>query len=392
MKRISLAVLLFGMVNFMSNAQAPDWQVTNNSLSENMTMIGILQVDGEFLMDEDDIVGAFVGDEVRGVASPSVEDASGNLLFYMIIQGDLEPDMITYEIYDASSNTITEAVTTVLFVSDSQIGSADDPIITTENYLPKDITVSDDQIEENQIPGVLIGTLSTSDEDVDDTHTYTLLEGIVDNSNFTLSGDQLYASVALDFETQEQYGVTISVSDSKGASFQKEVVITVIDSNDAPSDIILDNSSFEENQDIGTVISNLMAVDDDSTDVYTYTLTGEGADDDKFLIENGQLVISALIDAEENPTVAISVLADEVNGDFLIQKLITITVLSVNDAPILKDTTLYVSEDAAIFRVIGFVVATDQDTDQNLNYEVLFSSPADQLDFPFELDPISGCT
>lgn len=390
MKRFFIGLFFVGIAHFMSYAQAPDWQVTNNSLSENMTLIGILQVDGVLLTDTADMVGAFVGDEVRGVASPSVLGASGHMLFYLIIQGNLEPDVVTFKIYDASSNTITDAVTTVVFVSDSQIGSAEDPFITTENYLPTDITLSGEGILENQLTGALVGTLTTSDEDVDDVHTYELLSGAGDNANFTITGDQLYAAVSFDYETKSSYVAVIRTTDSKGASFTKEIQVTVLDGNDAPYDIVLETASFDENQDAGTFVSIIRALDDDSTDVYTYTLTGDGSDDDRFIIEGDQLITNAVFDAEATPTVAVSVLANEVDGDFSIQKLLILTLMSVNDAPILRDTTFFVFEDAAISSTVGRIVAFDQDRDQTLSYEIMFNSPDQELNFPFRLDRLTG--
>lgn len=47
----------------------------------------------------------------------------------------------------------------------------------SSNNIPTDITLSNDSIDENVANGSTIGTLSTTDLDISDSHTYSLVAG-----------------------------------------------------------------------------------------------------------------------------------------------------------------------------------------------------------------------
>ena len=64
--RILLLVLLWQS----GAAAAPDWQVNPAEFEFSATMTAVLFVNASVAAGEDNLVGAFVGDECRGVASP----------------------------------------------------------------------------------------------------------------------------------------------------------------------------------------------------------------------------------------------------------------------------------------------------------------------------------
>jgi len=133
---------------------------------------------------------------------------------------------------------------------------------------------------------VLIGNLSTSDVDAGDSHTYTLVNGSgdADNGSFTISGNQLQVkrNTVLDHEAHDTYGVRVRVTDGGGLAFEKAFVIAVAD--------IDDEAPVVENQTLtlamgGTQIlgvTHLLASDPDSNDAsLVFTVKG--------LPTNGQL-------------------------------------------------------------------------------------------------------
>ncbi|GAB3542487.1 hypothetical protein GCM10027443_43410 [Pontibacter brevis] len=107
------------------------------------------------------------------------------------------------------------------------------------------ISLSRSEVDENNAVGAVIGTLSSTDPDQGDTHTYTLVpgEGATDNASFSIEGDQLKAARAFDFEAQQSLSVRIRTTDSGGASFEATKVITVNDLQDSVTGI-----AEEENQ------------------------------------------------------------------------------------------------------------------------------------------------
>lgn len=102
------------------------------------------------------------------------------------------------------------------------------------NIAPEDISLSAQSVFENQQGTTTIGTLSVTDENPVDTHSYSLPGGVTDNALFSISGTTLSANQALDFETRDAYEVTVKVEDDQGESYQELFVINVLDINDAP--------------------------------------------------------------------------------------------------------------------------------------------------------------
>src|SRR4051794_18076784 len=77
--------------------------------------------------------------------------------------------------------------------------------VTNVNEAPTDIQLSQSGIAENSGPNALIGTFSSSDPDVGDTHTYTLVSGTgsTDNGSFTINASGgLLENASFDYETK----------------------------------------------------------------------------------------------------------------------------------------------------------------------------------------------
>jgi hypothetical protein len=120
-----------------------------------------------------------------------------------------------------------------------RIGLTDVRVSTSApNFAPTDIALSANSIAENNAVNDTIGTLSTTDPESADTHTYSLVAGTgdTDNASFNISGSALRAGVAFDFETKSSYSVRVRTTDSANNTFEKVFTITVTDVNETPSD------------------------------------------------------------------------------------------------------------------------------------------------------------
>ncbi len=104
------------------------------------------------------------------------------------------------------------------------------------NQPPSDINLSNQSVFENGGPDVLVGVLSTVDQDLADSHTYTLVAGVGDggNGSFYIDGDQLLTAESFNYEIQDSYSVRIRSTDSGGLSFEKVFIIQILDVNDPP--------------------------------------------------------------------------------------------------------------------------------------------------------------
>ena len=88
-------------------------------------------------------------------------------------------------------------------------------------------------MDENRLSGTVVGTLTTTDVDISDSHTYTLVTGTGDTGNlsFQIMGDILQTKEVFDFETQSSYSIRVRTEDQNGGAYDEEFIISVIDHN-----------------------------------------------------------------------------------------------------------------------------------------------------------------
>ena len=125
---------------------------------------------------------------------------------------------------------------------DSIIDAATNPLaasftgqVYTTNFAPTGITISSSSIQENNAVGAEVGTLSSTDANTGDSHSYTLVSGTgdTDNASFTIDGDKLLAAETFDFETKNSYSIRVKTDDGFGATFEKALAITITNEGEA---------------------------------------------------------------------------------------------------------------------------------------------------------------
>ncbi|MCB1204664.1 MAG: choice-of-anchor D domain-containing protein, partial [Verrucomicrobiae bacterium] len=99
------------------------------------------------------------------------------------------------------------------------------------------LSLSANSLPENAGANATVGTLSTTDADGSDLHSYTLVTGTgsTDNAAFNLSGSTLRLTATADFETKNSYSVRIQTDDGNGGTFSKAFTISITNVNETPS-------------------------------------------------------------------------------------------------------------------------------------------------------------
>ncbi|WP_339787714.1 hypothetical protein, partial [uncultured Imperialibacter sp.] len=207
--------------------------------------------------------------------------------------------------------------------------------VTDANDPPTSVSVSNAEFAENLPVGSELATLSTSDQDETDNHTYTLVagEGDTDNASFTISGDKLLANAIFDFETKAAYTIRVQTMDAADAVFSDAFVFTIIDDNDAPSAISLSSDEFVENLPVGSELAILSTSDQDETDSHTYTLVGGEGDTDNgsFTITDNKLLANTVFDFESKASYTMRVQTEDAAGA-VFSAAFVITITDDNDA------------------------------------------------------------
>ncbi len=131
------------------------------------------------------------------------------------------------------------------------------------NQAPTGLILSKDTIAENSGNNFLIGTLSTLDPDVGDSHNYSLVtgQGDTDNSGFTIVGNELRIKNSADFETKSSYSIRVRTTDLGGLSYEQTFTIKISNVNESPQITLPPTQSVLENQNLVIKGINISDID-----------------------------------------------------------------------------------------------------------------------------------
>jgi len=313
------------------------------------------------------------------ISSKDFYDSWGAMSF--LISGSLWPNASTSgtiyidEIIARSDNTLIGTI-----YIDEIIARSDNTLIGCNNP-PTDISLSSSDVDENQPVGTAVGTLSTTDPDSGDSHTYTLVAGTGDgdNSSFSISGSTLQTAGIFDYETKNSYSIRVQTDDGNGGTYQEVFTITINDLNDSPTDILLSSSDVDENQPVGTAVGTLSTTDPDSGDSHTYTLVAGTGDTDNasFAISGSTLQTAGVFDYETKNSYSIRVQTDDGNGGTY-QEVFTIAINDLNDTPTdISLSSTNVNEKQPVGTAVGTLSTTDEDTGDSHTYTLVVGTGDD---------------
>ena len=366
MKNIILMILVLS--GAMSCGQAPgSWTVDPNDFTYDMAITARLEVNGRVSASSNDVVAAFIDGVVVGVGSPDVNVPSTGevVIFLTVYSNSASGKTVTFQIYDDQNNEVLNAVNSLAFENNAQTGSNTVPYVISDNYAPTAISLSASSISENLTAGSVVGVLSTTDANHSTGFTYQLVtgEGDTGNSFFTITGNELKTAEILNFEVKNEYSVRVQTIDPKGATFERAFVITVLDVNDGPTDIILSASTLAENNETFAQVGLLTTTDEDAGDSFVYTLTGS-ADDSNFEIRDGnRLVLGVVANFEIKASYSLTItVTDQAGAGLTYQESFVVNISDVNEAP--TDITLSnneLDENSPTGTILGTLTTTDQD-------------------------------
>jgi fibro-slime domain-containing protein/RHS repeat-associated protein len=219
--------------------------------------------------------------------------------------------------------------------------------VSNVNEAPTSLALSNNNVAENIGVNGVIGTFTTTDPDLVDTASYTLVTGTgdFDNSQFTIVGDRLQLNPNPDFETQSTYQLRVKVTDAGGLSYEQAFTVNISDINEAPTDVNITNNTLVENIPAGTVVGNLSAIDPDANDTQTFSLipgTGDTNNSD-FTIVGTQLVINNSPDFEAQNNYSLRVRVSDREG-LTFDRVLNINITDVNEAPLFTSQPILTAE------------------------------------------------
>lgn len=245
-------------------------------------------------------------------------------------------------------------------------------------------------LDENSANGTLVGTVTYTNQDAGQTHTFAITNGDPQGA-FTIdagSGEIRVANSAwVDYETAPVFNLTVSVTDGTGHTGLNTVTINLQNVNEAPalSDAAFTLSEASAN---GTVVGSVPMTDPDSPDTHTFAITA-GNEQGAFAIgsSSGEITVAdaTKLDIETTPSYTLTVQVTDAGG-LQDTAVIAITLTNANEAPVITSTAFSVDENAANGTPVGTVMVSDPEpTDTHT-----FAITAGNTGGTFAIDTASG--
>ena len=348
-----------------ANSASLDYTINVTNVNEQPTSITL----GSTSFNENSLsetIGVVSTADVDSTDSHTYELSGADAESFEIVSSSLKlKDSISanYEVKNSYAITITSTDSGGLTASEDFSLTVNDI-----NDAPSSLSLSASSVAENS-SGTDVGTLSSTDEDTDDTFTYALSG--TDKDFFELSGTTLKLKEAstADFETKSSYDVTITTTDAGGLSKAQDLTVNVTDVNESPTDLGLSATAVAENT-AGVEIGTISTTDPDADDTFTYTLSGDDAD--SFEVSGSSLKFKDSVSPnfENKSSYAITLTATD-SGELTFEEAFTVTITDANDAPSAIEVSNLQTDENSIGALLDSIVITDEDAaSETYSYEI----------------------
>lgn len=262
-------------------------------------------LNGATSVDENVPTGTYIGEILI------VDEDGSDSYTYMLFTNDYAPNSFTFKLEGNKLYSNRE----INYEDNDTLRIGIDVEDASKNYVMKylSIAVNDmnekpygitfnlyNSINENEEPEVFVGNFNTLDEDTLETFTYSLNE-ILNYDYFQVREDSLFLQKVVDFNVTEELQINVRTIDKIGSYYDSTFTFSVIDVQEAPQDILIDNNIVKEATEIGTVVGILTVEDEDEGEVYSFELT-EGMGDDHnglYAIDGDKLITNGEISYNE---------------------------------------------------------------------------------------------
>ncbi len=286
MKKTILSAVIFLFTGIYAFAQVPTWSVNENDFEYNMSFVAFLNIDGVTLSSTNDMIGAFVNDECRGVANLIYVASKDRYYAYFNVFSNTNGEAISFKVYDSANDKVVDISKTInfqinaLFGDIAQAYSFASPELNNGadllNFGFKDITINNRINNGNDITLFVDNSIDISAL----TPVFQLSPGaqlyqnampvISDNDVLDFTNTQAFDVLSEDESSSNRWQITVKYNASIGdlAFYKKDAVcynggaIKVVSSQNGSNVVVLkDQSEFATQQIINgeALFSNLSA-------------------------------------------------------------------------------------------------------------------------------------
>ncbi len=303
-------------------ALATDADGTNNTVTYRLT---------------DSASGRFVIDTNTGAVAVATTDSPG------------------FDHESSTSHTITiEAESADGSISDASFSVA---VRNVNDNAPVIASGQSFNVNENAINGTVVGIVLATDQDTGTTLSGWRITAGNDAGAFDIDAETGEITVAngfaLDYETEQQYALSVVVSDGSNSAIVEVVLVDVSDVNERP--VFTSGEAFDVAEN-SVAVTTLTSADVDSGSLAPiYTVSG-GADAAKFeIVSTDQLQFveppnfETKLDADGDGVYVVEIQVDDGAGGTATQK-IEVTVTNVNEAAVFSSEPVRTVDEDSIYR------------------------------------------
>jgi hypothetical protein len=206
-------------------------------------------------------------------------------------------------------------------------------------------------IAENVAIGTSVGFVHASDPDVPDVITYSITGG-TGAALFAINPvtGQITTTAPINYESASSYTLDLRVQDAGGLFDTRTVTINVTDINEAPVLNPAGPFTFPENTAPGTVVTTMVATDQDIGQTLTYSITG-GNVGNMFAINSatGAITFVGTPNFENISAYNLVVrVTDNGTGSLFAQRTVAINISNVNEAPVFDPVQQVLANDPTL--------------------------------------------
>lgn len=256
-----IKIALTGLIScfaFFVNAM-PAWTFDAHDYLYSMTITGKIHFEGADSKDLNDMVGAFINGECRGIANVKYIQSVDDYFVFLMVYSNAPIDDITFRVFDKSENLEIAAKETAKFSVNGNLGTSLNPVFITAanvNVAPTGINLANVVTPALAVANTTIATINAVDPNVGDSHTFSLVQGNgsndLDNWRFTIDGNKLISKGEIYFRKDDKFNILVKASDQRGASVSIPLSLRTKDGASLSSESQL--LSFAINQQVGQTI------------------------------------------------------------------------------------------------------------------------------------------